>query len=180
MEFQYEVAGGAAPAQSFGATGGSSGAIMTLTAADFTVKSSSIGELLALTNRQEPLFVLFHSNTCGVCTRVVPMYREIAKQVGHQLATCDVGEHGSVAMMSRRTIKPIAVVPMLFCYKNGVPYTLYSDRWDPTKIINYMHNSIGKVSLPGANPVRPAASDEPTPYNLVICSKTHGCYVTTE
>lgn len=123
---------------------------MNLGAQHFQTKDTMHGKLLILPAISEPTFVMFHTDSCGVCQQVMPVYHQIARQLPFRFATCNLSKHGNVLAMSENTISPITHVPRLYLYAKGWPFLVYKDGWQPEKLVQFMKMSWQRALDQGA------------------------------
>lgn len=114
---------------------------MPLASGHFQTKDTVHGKMLIMPNITEPTFVLFHTDSCGVCTQVMPIYHQISQQIPYRFATCNLSKNVEVLNMSEGTVSPIDYVPRLYLYSKGWPYIVYKDTWQPEKLLQFMHVS---------------------------------------
>jgi thiol-disulfide isomerase/thioredoxin len=107
----------------------------------FQTKDTIHGKLLILTTIQEPTFVMFHTDDCSVCQRVIPEYEAMAQSLPYRFASCNLTQNRDVLNMAEPTVSPITHVPRLYVYSNGWPHIVYKDSWDPTKMKQFMEVS---------------------------------------
>ena len=112
--------------------------VATLTHQHFQNKDTLSGNLLNLTATAEPIFVMFHTDNCGVCQQVMPLYHQIAQQLPFQFASCNLTRNPQVLTMSEPTRSPITHVPRLYLYSKGWPYMVYKDMWQAEKLTQFM------------------------------------------
>lgn len=104
----------------------------------FEEKDTLHGKLLILKQLVEPTFVLFHTDSCGVCQQVVPLYVQLAHSLQYRFAMCNLTHHPQVLSMSESTVSPITHVPRLYLYAKGWPFMVYKDSWQPQKLEQFM------------------------------------------
>jgi thiol-disulfide isomerase/thioredoxin len=70
--------------------------------------------------------VLFYSNTCGFCSKAIPIFKRLPSIVnGCQFAMINVLMNRGLVNMSQNSITPIRYVPLIILYINGRPYMRY-------------------------------------------------------
>ena len=115
--------------------------IITLNQQHFQTRNTLHGNLLIMPNVDEPIFVMFHTDSCGVCQQVMPVYQQIAQQLPFRFAACNLTRSPQVLTMSESTISPIMHVPRLYLYARGWPYVVYKDGWQVEKLTEFMRVS---------------------------------------
>lgn len=110
--------------------------ILYLTADDFVVRKGEKGNLLCLNYDARGYglsLVLFYSNECQHCNRLLVQYKQLPYNInGCQFTMINVNrvENRRVVSMSNQTIVPITYVPDIILYVNGLPYMRYDGNHD--------------------------------------------------
>jgi thiol-disulfide isomerase/thioredoxin len=103
--------------------------ILYLNADDFVVKKAEKGNLLCLNYDNQGLsLVLFYSNECQHCNKLMIKYKQLPFNInGCQFTMINVNrpDNRKVVQMSNHTIVPITYVPDIILYVDGVPYMRY-------------------------------------------------------
>lgn len=113
--------------------------LLFLTTEDFQVKTMPSGKNLLCTGIRGISLILFYSNVCEHCKKLIPIFKYLPGTVnGCQYGMVNVGTNRQLIAMSKSTIAPIEFVPYILLYHNGRPYMRYNGPYDATEIRNFV------------------------------------------
>ena len=116
--------------------------ILYLNADDFIVKKGEKGELLCLNYEVQGLsLVLFYSNECQHCNKLLVKYKQLPYNInGCQFTMININkmDNRKVVQLSNKTIVPITYVPDIILYVDGIPYMRYDGSHDIENIKNFI------------------------------------------
>lgn len=101
--------------------------LLFLNTDDFSIKQGKNGKIMC-TRLTGFSFLLFYSNGCKHCKSLIPIFKELPKQIhGCQFGMVNVTSHESRGCieLSRQTICQIDYVPLLIIYIHGRPFMTY-------------------------------------------------------
>lgn len=135
--------------------------LLFLSNEDFSLKKSENGVMLGHGIRGFSL-VLFYATNCIHCPRVIPLFKRLPSLVnGCQFAMVNVSSNRALVQKARETITPIAYVPLIILYVNGMPYIRYdgpSDEQEIKTFILEMANHIQETGFSAAPGIRKGRS----------------------
>lgn len=103
--------------------------ILFLNADDFVMKKAEKGNLLCLNYDIQGLsLVLFYSNECQHCNKLMVKYKQLPFNInGCQFTMININkpDNRRIVQSSNHTIVPITYVPDILLYVDGVPYMRY-------------------------------------------------------
>lgn len=116
--------------------------ILYLNVDDFVIRKGEKGNLLCLNYDVRGLsLVLFYSNECQHCNRLLVQYKQLPYNInGCQFTMINVNrvENRRVVSMSNQTIVPITYVPDIILYVDGIPYMRYDGNHDIQSIKTFI------------------------------------------
>jgi hypothetical protein len=116
--------------------------ILYLNVDDFIIRKGEKGNLLCLNYDVQGLsLVLFYSNECQHCTKLMGRYKQLPFNInGCQFTMINVNkaENRRVVQLSNQTIVPITYVPDIILYVDGIPYMRYDGNHDIQSIKSFI------------------------------------------
>jgi hypothetical protein len=116
--------------------------ILYLNADDFTIKKGEKGNVLCLNYEVQGLsLVLFYSNECDHCTKLLTRYKQLPLSInGCQFAMININKvsNRKIVELSNKTIAPITYVPDIILYVDGIPYMRYDGDHDIMNIRKFI------------------------------------------
>ena len=99
--------------------------LLFLTLDNFNIIKGETGSLLC-NNINGFLLVLFYSTQCSYCQDVIPMFKQLPKQIkGCKFGMLNVSKNNKLVTMSKDTIAPLEYVPYIILYTDGKPFMCY-------------------------------------------------------
>jgi hypothetical protein len=116
--------------------------ILYLNADDFTIKKGEKGNVLCLNYEVQGLsLVLFYSNECEHCTKLLTRYKQLPLSInGCQFSMININKvsNRKIVDLSNKTIAPITYVPDIILYVDGIPYMRYDGDHDVMNIRKFI------------------------------------------
>lgn len=147
--------------------------ILYLNSEDFVIKKGEKGNLLCLNYDVQGLsLVLFYSNECQHCNKLLVKYKQLPFNInGCQFTMINVNkmENRKVVQMSNQTIVPITFVPDIILYVDGVPYMRYDGSHDINQLKRFIldiYQQLQKTAFIDAKKItRSSSSSSPQQQN---------------
>ena len=99
--------------------------LLFLTSDNFNTVKGETGSLLC-NNIEGFLLVLFYSTQCSYCQEVIPIFKQLPKQIqGCKFGMLNVSKNNQLVTMSKETIAPLEYVPYIILYTGGKPFMRY-------------------------------------------------------
>ena len=99
--------------------------LLFLTLDNFNIIKGETGSLLC-NNINGFLLVLFYSTQCSYCQNVIPLFKQLPKQIkGCKFGMLNVSKNNQLVVMSKETIAPLEYVPYIILYTDGKPFMCY-------------------------------------------------------
>lgn len=116
--------------------------ILYLNADDFIIKKGEKGSILCLNYDVQGLsLVLFYSNDCPHCTKLLSRYKQLPLSInGCQFTMININkpDNRRIVQLSNNTIVPITYVPDIILYVDGFPYIRYDGNHEIQHIKNFI------------------------------------------
>jgi thiol-disulfide isomerase/thioredoxin len=123
--------------------------LLFLTTDDFTLMPSDEGNILHIEIMGFSL-ILFYSTHCVYCQKLIPGFKRLPDIVnGCQFGMLNVSVNRSLTDMSKKSITPITVVPLIILYINGGPYMRYVGPLDEINISKFIFETSKAVHESG-------------------------------
>jgi len=105
-----------------------------------------------LITRNDIVFVMFYSKTCGHCVKYFPEYTKIPTMfAGIKFAACCLDANNmAIAQFSQKSRTPITSVPKFIIYKNKRPWMEYTGEKSNNAICRYLGEMLRAGSQPAA------------------------------
>ena len=92
--------------------------------------------------------VMFYSQNCKYCSAFMPQYLSLPGSIiGVNFGLCCVdGKNNQIIKMSKTSSTPIAGVPKIILYNDGVPYVEYTGQRNRQNILQFLQDILIKLN----------------------------------
>jgi len=119
--------------------------LLYLTTEDFGIDKGQKGPIL-VTGIAGFSLILFYSNDCVHCKKLVPIFNKLPGSVGGcQFGIVNISKNRQIVNMSRQTINEIKYVPYVILYINGKPFMIYKGPSEEGEIKRFVLEVAGNV-----------------------------------
>jgi thiol-disulfide isomerase/thioredoxin len=161
--------------------------IMYLDSSNFGIGTGTKGKLL-FNNVPGISIILIYSTNCGVCTTVIPIFKQLPQYVDKcKFGVINIDKNKDVIAKSLETTMPIKYVPQIIIFHNGKPFVKYTGEKKLEPMVSFFRDTILRVQQ-SFNFSKQSEKKKETqieeefgrPYNVVCDADSDMCYLTDE